>query len=301
MVLIPAYSQNAVHSADTTIVIDKELARKFLEAYSKPSDIESDIVPDITKEWMITDRPHVAETPFLLPRSYFQWETGFQIQKSKTDFNKSRDITYNTTLIRLGLSRRLEARFEMTYGGTKTYKLTNDSIVSNVNGLSGLTIGSKVFLFNEKGILPKGTLLYSFSLPFIGSKDFRPAYTAAEVKFLFLNQINSFYELEYNLGIQWDGNTKNAAYAYAINNEFKLTQKLYCFAEVYGYFYENSDNDDHFNNSYTNDHRANAGFWYLFNQGLQLDISGGIGLSKVSPGYYISAGFSNRFSLKRKK
>lgn len=301
MFSLPAISQNIHESTDTTIVLDKELAKKLLEAYSKTSEIEPDLVPDNTKEWMVTDRPHVAETPFMVPRGYFQWETGFQIQKSKTDFNKTRDITYNTTLVRLGLSRRFEARFELTYGATKIYKRSNDSITSNINGLSGLTIGSKVFLFNEKGILPKGTLLYGFSLPFIGSKDFRPSYTAAEIKFLFLNRINAFYEVEYNIGIQWDGITKNAAYAYALNNEIELTHKLYCFAEVYGYFYENSDKDDRFDNSYTNDHRINGGFWYLFNQGIQLDLSAGFGLSKVSPGYYVAVGFSNRFSLRKKK
>jgi hypothetical protein len=286
---------------DTTLVIEKELGRKIEEEYKGTEDLKNDLIPDYSKEWMVTDRPHIAETPFLVPKSYFQVETGFQFQQSRPVYSRTNEVTYNTTLIRLGLSRRVEARFEMEYSGYKTTKVSNDSLLAKGNGLSGLSIGSKVFLFDGHGIVPKGTLLYGVSLPFLGSRNFRPSYTAAEIKFLFLNRILSFYEFEYNLGFQWDGNTKNTAYAYALNNEFEINHKFHFFVELYGYFYENSSTVDRFNGSFTNDHRANGGIWYLFNKNLQFDLSGGVGLSKVSPNYYFAVGLSNRLSLKGKK
>ena len=280
---------------DTTIILDKELARQILKEYSTRTELKRDLIPDYSKEWMVTDRPHIAETPILVPKNFLQLETGFQFQKSKSASYSTNDFTYNTSLIRWGLGRRVEARFQMDYLGQKNYLRSNDSLIANTNGLSGLSIGSKVFLFDEKGILPKGTLLYWVSLPVLASKNFRTPYTtASEIEFLFLNKISDFYELEYNVGLQWNGNTRNAAYAYALNNEFSLNDKFHFFLELYGYFYENSGPNDQFNGRYTNDHRVNGGIWYLFNKDLQVDISGGAGLSKISPSYYIAVGLSKR-------
>jgi hypothetical protein len=285
---------------DTSLVLPKELAQKIEEYYENRKDLKNDLVPDYSKDWMVTDRPHIAETPFLIPKSTIQIETGFQYQQTKPAALRTTDITYNTTLVRLGFSRRLEGRLEMEYAGYKTVRRSNDSTIAKAQGLSGLSVGSKVFLFDGHGVIPKTTLLYGVSLPFIGDRNFRPSYTASEIKFLFLNHITHFYEFEYNLGFQWDGNTKNAAYAYALNNEFEISRKLHFFAEVYGFFYEDSDADDRFSGSFTNDHRANGGIWYLFNKDFQFDLSGGVGLSKVSPGYYVAVGLSNRISLKKR-
>ncbi|HWZ21947.1 MAG TPA: transporter [Cytophagaceae bacterium] len=299
---VSAQNESITAETDTIIVVNKELARRIVEDYGYSEQLKNDLIPDYSKEWMVTDRPHVAETPILTPKSVLQIETGFQFQKSKTTSYKTNDLTYNTMLLRLGLSRRVEARFQLDYLGSKTQKRSNDSLVSNENGFSGLSVGSKVFLFNERGIVPKGTLLYWVSLPFFGSKNFRTPYTtASEIEFLFLNEITKFYELEYNVGLQWGGTTKNADYAYAINNEFSINRKFHFFVELYGYFYENSSTDNRFNGKYTNDHRVNGGIWYLFNKDLQFDLSGGMGLSKISPNYYFSVGLSNRLALKKKE
>jgi hypothetical protein len=283
---------------DTTIVLDKATARKILEEYKKSNELIQDLVPDYANEWLTTDRPHVAETPILVPKGYLQYETGFQMQKSRTEIEKSKEITYNTTLVRIGLSRRVEARIQTDFLGTTTYNRSNDSLVRKISGFTGLSLGSKVFLFNARGIRPRGTLLYFVSFPFWGSKDYRASYlTATDIKFLFLNRITNHYEFEYNVGFQWNGNTQNAAYSYALNNEFEVNHQFFFFLELYGYFYENSGEDNRFDGTFTNDHRVNGGIWYRLSPGLQLDLSGGFGLSKVSPTYYVSVGLSNRLSL----
>jgi len=286
---------------DTTIVVSKEVAHKLLEEYNNMNEVKNDLVPDYSKKWMVTDRPHIAETPILVAKGTLQWETGFQISHTNTSLSRTKDLTYNTTLVRFGLSRRVEARFEMAYLGTKTIKLANDSMQVNTNGFSGLNIASKVFLFDEKGFKPKGTLLYCVSLPYIGSTIYRPENTGGFIKFLFLNEITHHYELEYNVGVVWSGDSKQVAYTYALNNEFMITQKFNAFVEMYGSFTENNGIDNRFNGTFINDHRVNGGFWYLFNKDLQLDLSGGVGLSAVSPNYFVAVGLSNRFSVSKKK
>jgi hypothetical protein len=288
-----------INEQDTIIVINKELARRLAAEYPDSKEIKNDLVPDYSKKWMVTDRPHIAESPILVAKGVLQWESGFQISRTNNSFARIKDITYNTTLVRLGLSRRFEARFEMAYQGSRSLKNTNDSSVVCTNGFSGLNVASKVFLFDEKGFRPKGTLLYGLSLPYIGSRAYRPANTGGFIEFLFLNEITHHYEFEYNVGIEWSGDNRQAAYTYALNNEFMITQKFNLFAEIYGSFTENNGNDNRFNGTFINDHRLNGGFWYLFTKDVQIDVSGGVGLSKVSPDYYVAVGLSNRFSVSK--
>ncbi|WP_018342852.1 transporter [Cytophaga aurantiaca] len=295
------HPDGARSEGDTTITVSKETARKILEEYPTAEEVKNDLIPDYFKRWMVTDRPHIAETPILVGKGTLQWETGFQVSNTNTSLGKTKDITYNTMLVRLGLSRRVEARFEMSYLGTKTTKTANDSLKVNTSGFSGLNVASKVFLFDEKGLRPKGTLLYGLSLPFIGSTTYRPENTGGFIKFLFLNEITHHYEFEYNVGVVWSGNTKQASYVYALNNEFMITQKFNAFVEIYGSFTENNGMDNRFNGTFINDHRLNGGFWYLFNKDLQVDVSGGVGLSAASPDYYVALGLSNRFSVSKKK
>lgn len=285
---------------DTTITVSKETARKMLEEYSDTEEIQEDLVPDYAQKWMVTDRPHIAESPIMVPKGFVQWESGFQITRTNSADVRNKDLTYNTTLLRLGLSRRVEMRFEMAYEGTKTNKISTDSIIKNSHGFSGLNIAAKTFLFEEKGLRPKGTLLYGLGLPYIGSKEYRPENLGGFIKFLFLNEITPHYGFEYNLGIEWSGDSKQASYVYALNNEFMITQRFNLFAEIYGSFTENNGMDNRFNGTFINDHRANAGFWYLFTKDFQIDFSGGVGLSKASPDFYFAVGLSNRFSVSGK-
>lgn len=293
-------SFNCFAQSDTTLILDKKKAAEFQEFLRYKEDAELDLAPDLEEEWIITDRPHVAESPHLVPKGYLQWETGFQLQQGTTSNNRERDFTYNTTLVRLGISRRFEARLEMEYLGIQAKRRSDDSLLQNVKGLSGLNLGSKIFLSQQKGILPEATLLYGIFLPYPGSANFRPSYTGSEIKFLFVNRIYKWYEFEYNLGVQWDGTVKNAAYAYAFNNEFEVSRRFFFFLELYGFFVEQSDSEDKFAGSFIGDHRANGGIWYRLSKDWQFDVSGGFGLSDISPDYYVAVGLSNRFKLKKR-
>jgi len=288
------------HTEDTTIVIDKRIAKRIMEEYPNLNELDGDMVYDYSKDGIITDRPHVAETPILVPKNYLQWESGFQFQKGHTALVKTTDIVYNNLLVRFGFSRRVEGRIAINYLGTNVHPKESDSVFKS-HGFSGISLGSKVYLFKEKGLRPKGTILYAVALPFPGTKTFRPTHTTmAEIMFLFVNRITSFYDFEYNLGVQWDETNQSPAYAYAFNNEIAASEKLFFFAEVYGYFYELSDTEGSFNGKYQGDHRANAGIYCRLSRDWQFDISGGIGLSKVSPDYYVGVGLSNRIGLKKR-
>jgi hypothetical protein len=138
---------------DTIIIMNKQVAKRLLDEYGNMNDLNEDIISDLGKEAIITDRPHVAETPFLVPKSYLQWESGFQFQKSHASATKVTALTYNNLLIRIGFSRRVEGRIMMNYLGTNV-KINGSDSVFNSTGFSGLSLGSKVFLVRKKGLIP---------------------------------------------------------------------------------------------------------------------------------------------------
>ena len=296
LLLCSKSSAQNISKQDTTIILDRKIAKIILEQYKNTKDLETDLMPDISKDWMVTDRPHIAETPHLTTKNHLQVEMGFNFENTRNELGvKTQEITYNTTLLRFGLSRKIEFRAEMAYLGTNISK--ENTILEDYKGLSGLSLGSKIHLVKAKGrFIPEITLLYDVTLPYFGSKDYKPSYTTPSIKFLFLNRITKFYEFEYNLGYQCNAQG-NASYA--LNNEFEINQHWHFFAEIYGTFTENNQPNSIFDGSLLHDHRANTGVWYMFSPSFQLDLSGGVGLSKMAPDYYFSVGISNRFSLKK--
>src|SRR6478609_9029234 len=166
-------------ASDTLIRMDKQTAREFEEFRRYTEENKGDLVPDFSEEWMITDRPHIAETPHLTANGYLQWEMGAQYQNTKSNGYSNDEYTYNTTLFRMGFSRRIEGRLQLDYMGTRTVQMSNDSVVQKANGFAGLSIGSKVFLFQQKGLRPETSLLYGINLPYLGSETFRPSYTGS--------------------------------------------------------------------------------------------------------------------------
>jgi hypothetical protein len=241
-----------------------------------------------------TDRPDQTESPFIVPKGRIQIETGYMMENDKTQDLKLKNRTYNTTLLKLGLSQFLELRLIVEYLGTNIYKRsTNEKVVSE-KGMNSITIGSKFFICEEKGIIPKISLITHLQLPYFGNKFYRPSYIAPRFRFLMQNTITDKISLSYNVGGEWNGNTTNTTGIYTLALGIALAKGLNMFVESYGFLAENSGKDDKFNGTFSNDHRLDGGFTYLLQNNLQLDISGGIGLSKSSPDNFMSCGVSWR-------
>jgi len=67
----------------------------------------------MAQERIETDRPDQTETPFNVPKKYFQAEFGFN-KENLTDYNYN--LIHPTALLKYGLSNRIELRVEPTYG-----------------------------------------------------------------------------------------------------------------------------------------------------------------------------------------
>jgi hypothetical protein len=267
----------------------------YIKVYVEKVDPENIQLPTEISS-IATDRPDQTECPFLVPVKMFQIETGYSVEYDKDKSTKTKNYTYNTTLIKYGVSKQWEFRLIAEYlGAASSYKNGNDKTVNRVKGMNSLSVGTKIFICEERGIIPKTSLLAHLELPYFGSPMFKVKHLAPRFRFSMQHTITERISFSYNVGGEWDGNSQDATIIYTASLGMGLVRNLNMFVEAYGFMTENSNKQDAFSGSFTNDHRLDGGLTYLLKSNLQLDVSGGIGISKVSPDSFLSCGLSWRF------
>ena len=137
----------------------------------------------------------------------------------------------------------------------------------------------------EKGIIPLTSFIGHIGIPKLASSNYKATYFAPEFRFTMQHTISEKQSLAYNIGAEWNGETAEPTFVYTLTTGYSLGEKIGAYFELYGFVPQIEKPD----------HRFDAGLTYLFNPNHQLDISGGFGLSKTSPKYFVSLGYSFRF------
>jgi hypothetical protein len=237
---------------------------------------------------IITDRPDASNTSFLIPKGYFQVESGSQLDGNKYSPDNCQLIyTYDNTSFKFSPSHLVELKLISGYCKQANNKKTYwDKSPNEVNGFTPLVIGSKVLLIEQKALFPHLSLETNFVLP--GNRTLgAPTFVCPEIRLLMFNHLTKHLSLSYNLGIDYFNSSKlaNPRYLYTLSLGIALLNKLGAFVESYGYF----------QSSTRADYRIDGGLTYhIFNQ-LQADLAGGYGLSSVSPNFFLTTGLSWRF------
>lgn len=230
---------------------------------------------------IITDRPDQTESPFLVPKNFFQIETGFSYSESNEHDFTEKEIVYNSTLLRYGLLDNLELRLGL--GFSELESLSGSGIETKISGTSPLYTGFKIGVVEEKGLLPQIGFLGGLSLPFAASEEFKPEGTGGDFRFAFSHTLSEKFGFSYNLGVSWNGENPFVNYIYSAALGYAFTEKLSGFVELYGDFPEEE----------TGNILADAGFTYLISNQLQIDLSGGNGLN-TNQDFFVGAGLSLR-------
>jgi hypothetical protein len=245
------------------------------------------IIPFITraqkedKDEMETDRPSQTSTPNTVVKNRFQFEGGVQKQHDISNGHHTDDYLYPTALLKYGLTNKLELRLLIEDEGDYEHTPSKQKVAS---GIKPLKVGLKYNLFKEKGALPNTSIIARAALPKVASEDFKGDYVAPAFRLAMQNSLSKKVTLAYNIAAQWEADDVHAQYAITLCPQIKMTDKLNAFAEVYS-FYSSQE---------TADYRCDAGFMYKIKPNIQVDISGGLGISKSSPDSYVEAGFSFR-------
>ncbi|MEZ5070448.1 MAG: transporter [Bacteroidales bacterium] len=233
-------------------------------------------VPELT-----TDRPDQTESSSVVPRRALQVETGFVLQKDRGEVVTLKNIAYNATLLRYGLTKNFEVRLGFDYLGEKA-EFSNSGFSYNLSGLGPLYTGFKTRMLEEQGWIPEMAFLGGVVWPFPASDDFRPGYASARMRFAFSHTLAPSLSLGYNLGAEWDGNTPMPTWPYSIALGIAVAPRLGVFMESYGVWQD------------VPEHKADAGITFLALPNLQLDLSLGVGLTEDAADHFMGFGVSFR-------
>jgi len=225
-----------------------------------------------------SDRPFQTLSSITIPIKTFQLESGFSYAHSMTGRVESEFISYNSSLLRVGLFENVELRFGIAYNSTQ---VKSDIKPIDVTGLAPLFIGGKINIIEENRWMPEIAVLGHLTLPFLGKEAYRPETFAPDFRLAFSHSLGSRFSLGYNLGLEWPMNNKEDVLGvYTIFLNYKIIDRFSCFIENYGFI--------------DTEYAIDGGFNYLLSNNFQIDLYGGFGLNTDSPDQFIGAGFSWR-------
>lgn len=248
----------------------------FLIFLSSNISAQGDSIPGFS-----ADRPTYSIAPAVVPRKYFQIETGILVQKESTDYADVRDLYLGQTLFRYGLFDNFELRFSASYREQKiTTSETN--IDSVINGVNPISVGLKFRMFDGKGIIPELGFEADMTLRHIGKDGFHPTYSYPTARILANNTISKNFSFLYNFGFAYNGESADGFFIWSGALVYTMFSKVSLFGELYGSF-------DH-NNMPTNN--LDFGLMFQLRHNMQLDIAGGT--SFTSSTSFINAGFTWR-------
>ncbi|AKQ46039.1 hypothetical protein TH63_10940 [Rufibacter radiotolerans] len=230
-----------------------------------------------------TDRADRTDASSLVPRGYFQLETGFQFMRNKQEGLEDRQWLYPQALFRTGIFKAAEFRLEATYR-TEESRL-GEALLRQDKGLSTVRVGTKVKAIGSQGARPEVSVMAMLELP-LAKDAFEPENVAPELKLLFTNSLSDKWKLQYNAGFRRepeDGEMENKV-LFSASLGGKLSEKLSLFAEFAG----EKPKDGSVKNV------VDTGFQYLLLPNLQLDAIVGKGVSSQAPDLFVGGGLSVR-------
>ncbi len=232
---------------------------------------------------LVTDRPDATESANTVRKGFLQIETGGFYTESEDNDLKTKEITYNTTLLRYGLLDNFELRLGLDYRNTE-FESNGERQGDDLNGTSPLLLGAKIGIAQEKGWMPKIALLGHLTLPFTAGSDYIPENTGIDFRFAFDHTLSDRSGIAYNVGAKLSPENPELAYIYTISYGYDLFDKVGFYAELYGDFPEDSKAN----------HLWDAGLTYLANDDFQFDITVGTGITSDIQNILLSAGLSYR-------
>ncbi|WP_132052326.1 transporter [Pseudocnuella soli] len=227
---------------------------------------------------VVADRPSETQTPQLTAPKYVQLEAGIRKEASGGDYT----IFHPRTAVKYGLSKKVELRVEIDADSEKAFSKNEYKY-----GLLPVHLGFKAALLEGNGALPQTTLMGMAGMPTWASHDNKVAHVAPQLRLLMENKWGEQWELDYNVGAEWDGDATTPQWIATIEPQLTLNNKWQLFVEAYGKWQK----------GHGPEHVVDAGMGYFISKNLKLDVIAGKGLSHEAPEYFISTGLAFRFKM----
>lgn len=173
------------------------------------------------------DRPGMATGTDVMPFLKVQWETGFE-----ATYDGSPSILLPTTLFRFGVTRFAEIRLE--YDGSYC-RYGHQEWGYEV---APLVLGAKAKIFDGYKWVPKISLMANLAIPLKRNFDAlgNAQHVAPSLYLLFQNDVTDWFNIGYNVGVEWSGYSHIPSTFLAVCLGFNITDNFGAFVESYNYF-----------------------------------------------------------------
>jgi hypothetical protein len=233
------------------------------------------------QEELVTDRPDATESANVMQPGEIQIEAGYSYERFSEEAIES-TLTGVSALIRVGLFKQAELRLETGFLNQNTTEL------SKVNGLTAMTIGTKLNILNDYKNGFQLAFLGHLTLPGTGKEEFNPINIGSDFRLAAAKDLSDRVSVGVNIGMEWDGNSPKQTILYSVASGIGVVGDLGVFIEVFGFFPKDG-NAQHF---------FNSGATYLISPDFQLDFGVGLGLNKMSSDLILTFGSSYRINSK---
>ena len=218
---------------------------------------------------LVTDRPDQTESSLTVPKTTVQIETGWTI----TGFGGVQSQALLSTLVRYGAGPSAELR--VGFGGL-------NRTPAGTWQAGDFMVGFKQRVYAGEGKVPSIAVLVHAVIP-TGGGRFLP-----NGRVSLSHELSEKVGLGYNLGVSaFDGGTQtDLELIYTATAGISVAEQVGFFAEVFG--------NTPFNDPASNGTSVDGGFTFLLSPRVQLDVSGGVGVTATAPDWFFGAGFSIR-------
>lgn len=205
------------------------------------------------------DRPGAATGVGVVDFKGVMWETGFQYDY----MGGAHGIVLPTTMLRFGITRFAELRVE--YDGT----LGSTDAKTWEYEVQPLIVGMKMKIFEgseQHKWIPATSLLLNLAVPC--TKTLAESMKLAPSAYLlFQNDVTDWFNIGYNIGVEWDGVSTLPSTFVAVCLGFNITDDLGAFVESYNYI-------TGYGKNLAGEANMDFGFNYMVHPRVQLDIYG---------------------------
>lgn len=217
------------------------------------------------------DRPGYTWGTEVMHHHKIAWENGFGYESVA---NGPKTTTLDAMMIRYGIFKNVELRASTNFLMWKDEEAMEPSF-----GISPLTLGTKIKIYDGTNILPSIGLLAEFKSPHVGTKSLLPSHLAPALYVLFENDINDWFSICYNVGAEWDGENATPTKLLSLSLGFNITNSVGTFIETVNYFHPEG-----------NDYLTEFGITWLVSRKVQLDLAGDLYFKDFGKHYAITGG-----------
>lgn len=222
------------------------------------------------------DRPDQSESAKIIPKGFFQIETGFVYESENSDNVNSFSYDF---LAKYGVVEDLELRLNSSYKSLDIHP-------SRV-GFTPLTFGLKYRIYDGNTILPAIGVIAQMQFAELAASDFKLINNAPAFILLLEKDLSKDLSNSANMLVQWDGIVDKPYYSYSYSLGYSLSENSNVFVEIYGDVFSDA----------TPTHKLDFGATYIINDNWCVDISAGKTLTnkRYNSDYFYGIGSSFRF------